>query len=73
MELSVELGRHTLTLDQALTLGEQSIFELDRMNGEPVELKPNGIPFARSEVVTVAETFGVQITEIFAGGRDGQP
>ncbi|MCC7265669.1 MAG: FliM/FliN family flagellar motor switch protein [Candidatus Latescibacteria bacterium] len=68
VELSVELGRHTLTLDQALSLGDQSLFELDKMVGEPVEVKLNGKPFARGEVVTVAENFGVRITEILAGG-----
>jgi len=68
VELAVELGRHTLTLDQALTLGEHSILDLDRMVGEPVEVKLNGKPFARGEVVTVAENFGVRITEILAGG-----
>lgn len=68
VELSVELGRHTLTLDQALSLGEQSVFELDKMVGEPVEVKLNGKPFARGEVVTVAENFGVRLTEILAEG-----
>jgi flagellar motor switch protein FliN/FliY len=67
VELSVELGRHTLTLDQALTLGEQSIFELDKMVGEPVEVTLNGKPFARGEVVTVADHFGVRITELLPG------
>lgn len=64
VELSVELGRHTLTLDQALHLGEHSQIELDKMVGEPVEVKLNGKPFARGEVVTVAENFGVRLTEI---------
>jgi flagellar motor switch protein FliN/FliY len=67
VELAVELGRHTLTLDQALHLGEHSQIELDRMVGEPVEVKLNGKSFARGEVVTVAENFGVRLTEILAG------
>jgi flagellar motor switch protein FliN/FliY len=64
VELSVELGRHTLTLDQALHLGEHSQIELDKMVGEPVEVKLNGRPFARGEVVTVSENFAVRLTEI---------
>ena len=64
VEVSVELGRHTLTLDQALHLGEHSQIELDKMVGEPVEVKLNGRLFARGEVVTVNENFGVRLTEI---------
>lgn len=64
VEVSVELGRHTLTLDQALRLGEHSQIELDKMVGEPVEVKLNGKLFARGEVVTVNENFAVRLTEI---------
>lgn len=64
VELSIELGRHVLTLDQALHLGEHSQIALDKMVGEPVEVKLNGKRFARGEVVTVAENFGVRLTEI---------
>ena len=69
VEVSVELGRHTLTLDQALHLGEHSQIELDKMVGEPVEVKLNGKLFARGEVVTVNENFGVRLTEVL--GRPG--
>ncbi len=64
VEVSVELGRHILTLDQALHLGEHSQIELDKMVGEPVEVKLNGKLFARGEVVTVNEYFGVRLTEV---------
>ena len=69
VEFSVELGRHTLTLDQALHLGEHSQIELDKMVGEPVEVKLNGKLFARGEVVTVNANFGVRLTEIL--GQQG--
>ena len=64
VELSVELGRHKMTLDNALSLGEQSLLELDKVVGEPVDIRLNGKLFARGEVVTVSENFGVRVTEI---------
>ncbi|MEW6751979.1 MAG: flagellar motor switch protein FliN [Candidatus Latescibacterota bacterium] len=64
VEVSVELGRQRLTLDEALALGEQSVLPLDRVAGEPVEVRLNGRVFARGEVVTVGERFGVRLTEI---------
>jgi flagellar motor switch protein FliN/FliY len=64
VEVVIEMGRRRLTLDQALALGEQSVLELDKAVGEPVEVRLNGKLFARGEVVTVAESFGVRLTEI---------
>lgn len=64
VEVSVELGRTTLTLDQALDLGDNSVMDLNRHVGEPVEVRLNGKLFARGEVVTVSENFGVRLTEI---------
>ena len=43
---------------------EQSLIELDKSVGDPVDLLVNGELFARGEVVTVSENFGVRITEL---------
>lgn len=64
VEVSVELGRTTVTLDQALDMGENSMQELNRRVGEPVDIRLNGKLFARGEVVTVNEYFGVRLTEV---------
>jgi len=64
VEVSVELGRNKLTLDDALSLGEQSLVELDKVVGEPVDIRINGKLFAKGEVVTVSENFGVRLIEI---------
>lgn len=61
---SVELGRNRITLDQALNIGEQSLIELDKQVGDAVDVLLNGRPFARGEIVTVGENFGVRLVEI---------
>jgi hypothetical protein len=38
--------------------------ELDKTVGDPVDVLVNGRIFARGEVVTVSESFGVRITEL---------
>ena len=53
-----------MTLDAALDIGEQSLIELDKQVGDAVDIMINGQLFARGEVVTVDENFGVRITEI---------
>ncbi|MBI2506088.1 MAG: flagellar motor switch protein FliN [Candidatus Latescibacteria bacterium] len=62
--VTIELGRTKKTVQQVLDLGEQSLIELDKSVGEPVNVMVNGRLFARGEVVTVSENFGVRITEL---------
>ena len=64
MMVSVEIGRATVTLDQALEMGQQSLMELNRTVGDPVDVRLNGRLVARGEVVTVHQNFGVRLTEI---------
>jgi len=64
VEIAVVLGRNRLTLDKALVLGENSLVDLDRAVGEAVDVLINGKLFARGEVVTVNENFGVRLTEV---------
>ena len=64
LSVSIELGRTRETLEDVMHLGEQSLVELDKQVGDPVDILVNGKLFARGEVVTVAENFGVRITEI---------
>ena len=67
---TIELGRTRKTVQEVLDLGEQSLIELDKSVGEPVNIMLNGRLFARGEVVTVSENFGVRITEVL--GQDGK-
>ena len=62
--VTIELGRSKKTVQEVLDLSEQSLIELDRTVGEPVNVMVNGRLFARGEVVTVSENFGVRITEL---------
>ncbi len=64
LTVSVELGRSRKSLDDALGIGEQSLIELDKQVGDPVDILLNGVLYARGEVVTVSENFGVRIVEI---------
>ena len=64
MRLSVEVGQSSITLDEALQIGEQSLVELGKEAGDSMDVLLNGRLFARGEVVTVGAHFGVRITEI---------
>jgi len=64
LNFSFLLGGTSITLDQLTELGEQSVVDLDRSVDEPIDVLVNGRLFARGEVVTVGEYFGVRLTEI---------
>ncbi len=65
LQISVELGRASLTVREILALGVGSVVELDRLAGEPVDVLVNDRLIGRGEVVIVDESFGVRLTEIY--------
>ena len=64
LQVSVELGRTRKSIKEILELSNGSIVELDRLAGEPVDIKVNGKLLAKGEVVVIDENFGVRITDI---------
>lgn len=64
LSIIIELGRTEVPISTLLEWSEGSLIELDKVSGEAVDVYINGKPFARGEVVTIAENFGVRITEI---------
>ncbi len=63
MKLTAVLGRAVLYLKDVLDMGSGSVFELDRLAGEPIDLMVNNKLVARGEVVVIDEKFGVRVTE----------
>jgi flagellar motor switch protein FliN/FliY len=66
LRLSVLLGRTKKSIGDVLRLTQGSIVELERIEGEPVDILVNDILIARGEVVVVKEYFGVRITDIIS-------
>lgn len=69
VELSVEVGRTTMSLGEALALGPGSVIALDRMADQPVDLLVNGKLVARGEVVVIDSEYGLRVTEV-VGAED---
>lgn len=66
LEISVELGRTRMLINDLLQLGQGSVVELAKLAGEPMEIFVNGKLFARGEAVVVNEKFGVRLTDIIS-------
>ncbi|MBN2483003.1 MAG: flagellar motor switch protein FliN [Candidatus Omnitrophica bacterium] len=66
LHLTVEIGRAKLSLRDVLELGIGSIVELEKLAGEPVDIKVNNKLLAKGEVVVIDENFGVRIMNIIS-------
>lgn len=64
LEISVEIGRTKILVNDLLQLGQGSVVELTKLAGEPLEILINQKLIARGEAVVVNEKFGVRITDI---------
>ena len=62
--ISVELGQTVKTVNDILKMGEGTIVELDKLTGDLVDIKANGVLIAKGEVVVIDENFGVRVIEI---------
>lgn len=64
MDITVELGRTEKQIKDILDIGPGSIIELDKFQGDKVDIMANGKKIAVGEVVVIDENYGVRITEI---------
>lgn len=64
IEVTAVLGQSKMTLREVLDLAEGSIIELDRLAGEPLDIKVGGSVVAQGEVVAVDDNYGLRITNI---------
>ena len=64
VDIVAVLGVAELKISQILQLGRGAVVELNRLVGEPVELRAEGRLVAKGEVVVTEEKLAVQITEV---------
>jgi len=66
LEISVELGKTRLQINELLKLSQGSIIELTKNAGESLEILANRRLIARGEVVVANEKYGIRVTEIIS-------
>lgn len=64
LQVSVEVGRTRMSIQDLLQLGQGSVIELSKLAGEPLDVYINDRLVARGEAVIVNEKFGVRVTDI---------
>jgi flagellar motor switch protein FliN/FliY len=64
LEVTVEIGRKKILINDLLQLQQGSVITLDKMVGESFEVYVNGKIMAYGEVVMINEKFGIRLTDI---------
>ncbi len=64
--LSMEVGNTDIAIRNLLQLSQGSVVELDRVAGEPLDVKVNGTLIAHGEVVVVNDKYGIRLTDVIS-------
>jgi type III secretion protein Q len=68
IQLTFELGRQTVELEQLRTIAPGYVFPLGRSPNDPVEIVANGRRIGRGEIVRVGDGLGVRLIRLFDHG-----
>ena len=66
VNISMEVGRSSISIRNLLQLNQGSVIELDRVAGEPLDVLVNGTLIAHGEVVVVNDKFGIRLTDVIS-------
>jgi len=62
--LTLEVGSARISLQELMSIGPDSVVELDVLAGEPLVIKVNGTAIGRAEVVVAGENYGLKVIDL---------
>lgn len=66
LEITVELGRTRMMINDLLKLGQGSVIELTKPAGDTLEILANNRLIAKGDVVVVNDKYGIRLTEVIS-------
>ena len=66
LEISVELGRTKMLIQDLLKLGQGSVIELSKPAGNTLEILANQRLIAKGDVVVMNDKYGIRLTEVIS-------
>lgn len=66
LEITIELGRTKMLINDLLKLGQGSVIELTKEAGDTLEILANNRLIAKGDVVVVNKKYGVRLTEVIS-------
>lgn len=64
VRLTLEVGGADISLADLVNIENGSVVELDKLAGEPLDIKVNGTVIGRGEVVVAGENYGLRVVEL---------
>jgi len=64
--MTMEVGQTEIPIRNLLKLNQGSVVELDRVAGEPLDVRVNGTLIAHGEVVVVNDRYGIRLTDVIS-------
>jgi len=64
LDVTVEYGRARKKIIELLEFKKGTVVELDKLKGEPVDIRANNKLIAKGEVLVEDDKYGIKITEI---------
>ncbi len=66
LEITVELGRTKMLINDLLRLGQGSVIELTKPAGDTLEILANNRLIAKGDVVVINDKYGIRLTEVIS-------
>lgn len=67
LDMTIELGRTHMHLEDVLKLKQGSVVTLDKLAGDPADIYVNGRLVARGEVLVLNDNFCIRVAELIVG------
>lgn len=67
LDMTIELGRTHMELEDVLKLKQGSVVPLDKLAGDPADIYVNGRLVARGEVLVLNDNFCIRVAELVVG------
>lgn len=66
LEITIQLGRTKMMINDLLKLGQGSVIELPKEAGDTLEIMANNRLIAKGDVVVVNKKYGIRLTEVLS-------
>lgn len=70
VNVTLEVASAEISLKELMECDTSSVIALDKVAGEPLDVKVNGTLFAKAEVVVINGSYGLRIVELSGNGLD---
>jgi flagellar motor switch protein FliN/FliY len=71
VNVTLEVASTEISLKELMEVDASSVIVLDKLAGEPLDVKVNGALFAKAEVVVMNGNYGLRIVELSGNGVGG--